>query len=136
MSLQTTLYHSLLRMTALTLAIVLLFVSGFVHPVTKIFTQNTTQYLASAVGASASVEYTELNQITAALTKQQAELDAREASITEREISIGLAPGSSAKSGDTATLITSALLFVILVLIVLNYILDYMRARPVVLGKT
>ncbi len=122
------LYHTILRVSALTLTLVLLFVSGFLAPVTKELSQNAGTYLANAIGIYAGVEPNELNVITAELTKQKTELDAREKALSEREINVDVGSGGST---DTSTFILSAILFIILVLIILNYILDYLRARAV-----
>lgn len=125
---QYTVYHSLLRTIALVLSLVLVFISGVIHPVTSQLSLETSRYVASVMSATAGVAPTELNQITAALTLQQAELDARDKAIREREIQIGLESGEEAT--DVTTFILSALVFVLLVLIVLNYILDFMRNVP------
>lgn len=121
-------YHVVLRTSALTLALVLLFVSGVVSPVTKQLSHQTERYLATAVGMYAAVEPNEYNQITAALTEQKTELDQREAAINQRELAIGLKGGEMGT--DYTTYILSIVLFVLLVLIVLNYVLDYVRNRP------
>lgn len=114
-------YHRVLRVSALVCAFVLLFESGLVHNSTAILSQNTHQYLANAVGVGAAVEPTELNMVTAELTTAKIELQ------KEREINIGLREGQ----GESATTIyiLSGILFVLLVLIVLNYVLDYLRYR-------
>jgi len=122
------LYHSFLRISAVVCALVLLFESGLINESTKLVAMNTHQYLANAVGASASVNPTELNQITAALTAQKTELDSREAALRDREIQINLANGGQ-PSNDTATYVLSSILFVLLVLILLNYTLDYLRMK-------
>ena len=67
----------------------------------------------------------DLNQITAELTAQKQSLADREASLSEREIAVGLNTGK--KDSDFTTFILSAVLFIMLVLILLNYVLDYMR---------
>lgn len=121
-------YHQVLRVLAATFAFVLLFESGLVHESTRLLSQNAHQYVANAVGVGASVRPTELNQITAQLTEQQLLLEQREAAIRAREIEIGLAPGGSA---DRSTYIVAVLLFILLVLIVLNYILDYLRSQKI-----
>lgn len=118
-------YHSLLRVAALTTACALLFVSGVVHPISSQLTIQTEQYVAAVIGASAAVEPTELNQITLALT----ELEAREANLRERELAVGIAEQGQS-TVDVSSFILSALLFVLLVLIVLNYILDFLRQTP------
>jgi hypothetical protein len=105
----------------------LLFESGVISHSTSQWALHTNQYLANAVGMSASVEPTELNTYTAGLTAQKKALDAREAAIHDREIQIGLASGEN--PNQTTTYVLASVLFVLLVLIILNYALDYMRAR-------
>ena len=124
---QHTLYHSLLRMISLTVALVLVFESGLINPVTKELSQNTHTYIATAIGMYAGVESTALNTITADLTRRETELAAREAEVTEREIAVGLNAGTG--SGDNSVYILSSILFVLLVLIILNYILDFWRQK-------
>jgi len=68
---QHSLYHSLLRVATASLALVLLFDSGFVLPVTKELSNNTQLYLGNVVGVSAGVEATELSLMTAELTKKE-----------------------------------------------------------------
>jgi len=85
-------------------------------------------YVATAVGMSAGVKPTELNQITAALTERQRELDAREAALSEREIAVRL-NSQPATATDYSTFVLSGVLFILLLLIVLNYVLDYLRTR-------
>jgi hypothetical protein len=91
-----------------------------VHHSTMLLSQNTHQYLANAVGVGAAVEPTELNVVTAELTAARIELE------REREINVGLAQG---RRSDTVIYILSGILFILLVLIVLNYTLDYLRYR-------
>ena len=126
---QQSIYHSILRIAALTLALVLLFDSGLLSPLTRDISKNTQLYLANAVGMYAAVETTELNSLTAELTKQKTELDAREAALRERELSTGVADESSANPFSTYVL--SILLFIILMLIILNYVLDFLRQRKI-----
>jgi len=125
---QNTTYHSLLRISALTFAVMLLFDSGLLSPVTGQISQNTQIYLASAIGMQASVVPTELNQITAELTQRDRLLTQRENDIAAREIAVDL-DKKGAPTADFSSYIMSILLFVILVLIVLNYALDYVRYR-------
>lgn len=120
-------YHRVLRVSAVVCALVLLFESGLVHQSTAYLAQNTHHYLAQAVGMSASVEPTELNTMTAELTKQKSALDAREAALREREIEIGLNGGE--RPNETSTYVLASILFALLVLIVINYTLDYVRAK-------
>lgn len=120
-------YHAFLRTSALTLALVLLFVSGIVSPVTKELSANAGSYVANAIGVKASVFPTELNTITAELTARERDLAAREAALSEREIAVDLT--TSGEANNTAIYILSGILFILLVLILLNYVLDYLRRR-------
>jgi hypothetical protein len=131
---QNTTYHSFLRIAALTFAMLLLFDSGLLSPVTSQISQNTQMYLASAIGMQAGVVPTELNQMTAALTQRDKILTQRENDIKAREIAVNLEEG--APSTDYSSYIMSVLLFVILVLIVLNYALDYIRYRERLIIQT
>jgi hypothetical protein len=114
---------------AMLAALILVFDSGLLSPVTSQLSDETSVYLASVVGVGASVAPTELNTITAALTEREQELAEREAVLTERELAVGLNSGDRQASQDLSTYILSLLLFIILVLIILNYALDYARAR-------
>ena len=125
---QNSIYHSILRVSSVALALVLLFDSGLVLPVTKELSKNTQFYLGNVVGVSAGVEATELSLMTAELTKKERELIVREQDIKEREIKLNSnVPGVSADS--TSTFILSVILFILLSLIILNYGLDFARAR-------
>jgi hypothetical protein len=115
-------------------AFMLVFASGLVSNSTAIFYQNTEQYLANAIGMSASVKPTELNTYTAALTAKERELDEREALLKEREISVGLSGGSA--GADRTTYILASILFILLLLILLNYVLDYLRSKEALEVKT
>ncbi len=131
---EDSLYHILLRVSALTLAFVLLFQSGVLSPVTKELTDNAGSYVANAIGMYAAVEPNELNTITSELTKMRTDLEAREREIAEREIAVGLNSGASV---DRSTFILAGVLFILLVLIVLNYVLDFIRSRrPVSYERT
>lgn len=125
--LQFSVYHILLRISLVVCAIVLVFQSGVLSQTTTTLSQNTQLYLANAVGMSASVAPTELNQITAGLTEQRQQLDARESALLEREIAVGI-NGKSAQANRT-TFILSSMLFILLCLIILNYALDFFRIK-------
>lgn len=122
-------YHITLRVSGLTVALILLFDSGILSPFTAEISQNTQLYLANAVGVGASVQPTEINTLTAQISARDRELDAREAALSEREISVGMNTASTGTSPDYSTYILSVLLFIIIVLIVLNYALDFARER-------
>ncbi|MCA9354003.1 MAG: hypothetical protein KC877_00610 [Candidatus Kaiserbacteria bacterium] len=127
MDIQHSTYHKFLRVALVVCAVVLVFESGLLSESTARVAEGTHAYLANAVGMSASVQPTELNTLTAELTAKQRELDAREAALREREIAVDL--NSGAVSSNTSSYVLSSILFVLLVLIILNYALDYLRSR-------
>lgn len=122
------LYTILLRVSVLVCAIVLVFVSGIISPITQELARNAGNYVASSIGMSASVEPTELNTMTAELTSRLRDLDVRERALQEREIAVNLNQG---RSSDISTFVISSILFILLVLVVLNYVLDYLRAQAI-----
>jgi len=115
------LYHKFLRISALTLALVLLFVSGVFSPVTKQLSSGAGSYVATAIGMNAAVLPNEVNTLSAQLVQREQELQQREIAVDLKE--------SAPSTSDMGTYILSVLLFILLVLIVLNYVLDYIRAR-------
>ena len=119
---QRSLYHIFLRTSALTLSLVLLFVSGTLSPVTQQLSQDTGLYLASAIGIKAAVAPTEINTLAAELLE-------RDKQLTEREIAINLKEAKTKGMPDLSTFMLSIAVFVLLVLMVVNYALDYRRAR-------
>jgi hypothetical protein len=112
---------------AVIFAIVLVFESGLLSNSTVKISRETEVYLANVIGMSASVQPTELNQYTAALTEKERELENREASLKEREISINLS--NEVENNKKTTYILASILFILLILILLNYTLDYLRTR-------
>ncbi|MFN3692840.1 MAG: hypothetical protein ACK4SL_01915 [Candidatus Paceibacteria bacterium] len=122
-------YHSLLRIASAVVAVMLVFESGLFSPVTARLADRTELYLANAVGVSVGVAPTELNQMTAALTARERELDERELALSEREIEVGINKGGSIAGLDSGTFVLATILFILLVLIILNYALDYARSR-------
>lgn len=125
--LQYTHYHKILRISAVVFTFVLVFVSGVVSKTTSELSLNAGNYVANAIGMSASVQPTELNTLTSQLTQRQLELDARESELKQREIAVNIAEGGA--GSNKATYVLAAILFILLVLILLNYILDYLRSR-------
>jgi hypothetical protein len=126
-SFEQTIYHRILRVSALVCALVLVFESGLISENTATVARGTQAYLATAIGMSAGVEPTELNQYTAALTERERDLNAREAALSEREISVQV--GGVNTNNMATTYILASVLFILLVLILLNYTLDYLRMR-------
>lgn len=117
------LYHQCLRSTALVFLALLIFDSGFISPLTKQLSDNTYNYVASVISVGAAVAPNELNMLTAELTAQKKTLDEK-----ERALDIAL-KGETSSERNLSTYVLSVLLFIILVLITLNYALDYARER-------
>jgi hypothetical protein len=123
-SLEHSLYHSFLKIAVVTLTFVLVFDSGLAFPATERISDVTQQHLASVVGVTVGVAPNELNQLTARITELETELEAK-----ERLIAINLRDNSTEGGLDVSTFVLSIVVFILLVLIVLNYALDYMRSR-------
>lgn len=122
-SLEKTLYHSFLRVAVVVTAFVLVFDSGILIQSTASLSDFTQVHLANVVGVTVGVAPTEVNQLTARITELETEVAAK-----ERLIAVNLKNNSD--SGiDKSTFILSATLFILLVLILLNYVLDYRRSR-------
>lgn len=121
-------YHKILRSACVIVALVLVFDSGLFAPVTKDMSRYAQKQVATAVGVSAGVEQNEINELTAQISARERELDQREAALRQREIDARAVDNSSGIT-DLSTYILSSILFLMLVLIVLNYILDFMRTR-------
>jgi len=123
---QLSLYHKILRVALIVTALVLVFDSGLIATSTKQLSNGTQSYMANVIGIGASVAPTELNLLTAELTAKQRELELREAVLRDREIAIGIISNGT-ESRDYSTYIIAGILFILLVLILLNYTLDYLR---------
>ena len=122
------LYHKLLRVSGLTLALVLLFVSGIFSPVTKELSQNTGSYIATAVGINAAVLPNEVNTLSAQLIDRQKELDAREIAVQLKE--------SEVQTADTSSFIISVILFIILNLVHAIFDFSLKNCRPPMKSRT
>jgi hypothetical protein len=127
--LENTLYHSFLRIAICVFAVALVFDSGLLSESTAKISSQAQKQMASAVGVKVGVAPNEVNQLTGRITELE-----RDLALREREIAVNVG-GGSAPANNTSTFILSALLFIMLVLIVLNYALDYLRARPTVVAN-
>jgi hypothetical protein len=97
-------------------------------PVSRQLSDTTITYLASVgSGMFASVPPNEVNTLTAQIREQQALLDAREAALREREIATRAFEGG--ESPDYSTYILSIILFILTMLIVFNYVMDFNRLK-------
>lgn len=125
-------YHSrtrsILRVSMILAAFVLVFDGGFLSPITEQLSNTTYTYLAAAgASMSASVPENEFNTLTADIAAEQLRLAAREQALNEREIAARTYENES--STDYSTYVLSLLLFIIVVLLLLNYVMDWQRAR-------
>ena len=135
-SIEHSTYHSVLRISAVVVAVMLVFSSGIVNQSTALLSDRTELYLANAVGVSVGVAPNEFNQITAALTARERDLEAREMALSQREIEVGITGGEETTFGvDRGTFLLAGILFIQLVLIVLNYVLDFARRRESVVMR-
>lgn len=122
---QHSLYRSVLRVSLLSTALVLVFDSGIVSPLTKHLSDGTVAYLAqSSAGVFAQVEPNELNTMTAELRIREEDLNRRESALRDIE-----ARTYDAGTTDYSTYILSVVLFILTVLILMNYILDWRRVQ-------
>ena len=118
-------YHSALRVLSAVCALLLVFDSGLLVDGTAKLSLDAQNYLANAVGVKVGVAENEVNTLTARITELETELARK-----EREIAVNLNSVNGGNSFDTSTFVLSTILFILLLLIVLNYILDFIRSRP------
>lgn len=129
--LENTLYHSFLRIAVCVLAFMLVFDSGLLFPQTAELSDMTALHMANVVGVSVGVAPNDVNQLTGRITELETEL------AKERLISVSVRENSAAGgTADTSTFVLGAILFILLVLIVLNYALDFARGRKFAYGDT
>ncbi len=119
-TLSNSLYHSFLRVAVLTFALLLVFDSGLISKDTVKIADMATGHVATVVGVKASVEPNELNQLTNRITELEGELAAK-----ERLIAVSVSEGG--QTSNTSTVVLSFIVFFLLCLIILNYVLDYLR---------
>lgn len=119
----TSVYHSFLRVAVCVVALVLVFDSGLLVKSTAKLSSDTQSYLANAVGVKVAVEPNDVNVLTARITELE-----QEVKVKDREIAVNLNQQGSNNGFDRSTFILSAILFILLVLIITNYILDYYRS--------
>ena len=96
---QVSRYHKLLRIALLVIAVVLIFDGGFLIPITQQFSDNTMVYLGS-VGTSDVSEDFETNSLNA-----------------------------EASGDNYSTYMLSALLSLVISLLLINYMVHWIRAR-------
>jgi hypothetical protein len=121
-------FRSALRIGMVLAALLLVFDGGFLSPITRQLSDTTYEYLAAAgASMSAGVPENEFNRLSADIRAEQLRLAEREEALVEREIAARTYATSDGP--DYSTYIISLLLFIILVLLLLNYVLDWQRAR-------
>lgn len=125
---EVSIYHKLLRVSMVTVALVLIFDGGYLSPITKQLSDNAMSYVANSVtGISAQVPENDLNRVTTELSEWERSLSEREADLANREIAAR--DFDTSGSADYSTFILSTILFILTALIGLNYALDFARAR-------
>ncbi len=128
--LEFSVYHSVLRVALCVCACLVAFDSGLLNESTKALSTGAQNYIASAVGVRVGVAENDVNILTKRITELESELAQK-----ERDIAVRLNTDSNSPSFDTSTFVLSLILFILLVLIVLNYILDYVRLRQATLVR-
>lgn len=126
-SLEQSIYHKVLRVSCVVLAAVLVFESGLLANTTARLADETGMYLANAVGVYVGVPENGVNNLTTRIAELEQEVGRKDAQLRDRDLALGL--GGSAGSSSTSTFVLAGILFIMLVLIVLNYALDYVRTR-------
>lgn len=106
---------------------VLMFQSGLYSKTTAQLSVVTGNYLAAAVGVSVGVPENDVNVLTKKIAELETQVGAKDAQLRERELSLGL--NSQDRTGTRVTMILAGIQLVLLVLIVVNYALDYVRGR-------
>ena len=124
---KNSLYHSFLKIAVCVFAFVLVFDGGLALPATESMSSLTQQHLASVVGVTLGVAPNDVNVLTTRITELETELEAK-----ERLIAVNLQNTNSDGGLDVSTFVLSIIVFILLVLIVLNYALDYIRQKKVI----
>lgn len=119
-------YHSLLRIALCVCALVLVFDSGLFSKATADLSSSAQDYVATAVGVKVGVAPNDVNVLTARISELEQELATK-----EREINVNVGDDNVASGIDMSTFVLSIILFILLVLIVLNYALDYLRLESI-----
>jgi predicted PurR-regulated permease PerM len=120
-------YHKVLRVLCVVVATILVFDSGFLAPVTARLSDQTQQYLASAIGVTVGVPENDVNRLTTRIAELESALNTQSQVLNERSLAVGLQTTDT--SSQTSVYVLSGILFILLLLIVLNYVLDFYRSR-------
>lgn len=119
-----TFYHKTLRTGVLFFACILSIQSTLFFG-NENLARDMEVYMATVIGVGVSVSPTDINTLTAEITKQKLELEARERVLRENE--------TVASRGDFTfdmmDFVLSGILLLLLTLVVLNYVFDFIRAR-------
>ncbi|MBY0310046.1 hypothetical protein K2Q16_02805 [Patescibacteria group bacterium] len=124
-SLEHSAYHKILRVSCVVMATVLIFESGLFTSATARLADQTGLYLANAVGVYVGVSENGVNTLTTRIAELEQEVGKKDAML--RDLDVGLL--GSAGTSPTSTFVLAGILFIMLVLIVLNYALDFVRSR-------
>jgi len=120
-------YHKILRISSVVCASVLLFQAGLISQTTATLATHTQLYLASVVGVTAGSYPAETNQTAIELTQKNTEQFFNEEASRQNKVTVSFNSDTDTVQ-DQSTFILAALLFIILILIVLNYSLEFFRS--------
>ena len=128
--LRYSIYHSVLRISVLVFAILLVFDSGLVSPQSNVLSISTQQYLANTISSQVGTVSVKNDEHIAIITKTD-EMVSGKGNFTTISLSEDI-PQVMNKS----TLILSSIVFTLLLLILINYVVDCIRTRKMIVLKT
>ena len=128
--LRYSIYHSVLRISVLFFAILLVFDSGLVSSQSNVLSISTQQYLANTISSQVGTVSVKNDEHIAIITKTD-EMVSGKGNFTTISLSEDI-PQVMNKS----TLILSSIVFTLLLLILINYVVDCIRTRKMIVLKT
>ena len=120
-------YHRLLRISLLVSAIALVFESGLINQSTSYIAKGTHVYLANVINSPSQTVETKNNLYAIESSNEDKQSAALQEAAKEREV--GPQASTEIIYNNRATYTLSIVVFMLLVLIILNYALDYIRSR-------
>lgn len=126
-------YHKVLRVSALTVALMLVFESGMCSPVSKQFADNTIIMLASASTQVGIMNFSSNLNVAATLTARQNVIDTTNGNLSERSAPTRI---SVETESGYPTYVLSTILFLLVLLILMNYLFDWRRAHVYVTSRS
>jgi len=112
-NISTSWYHSILRISVLVFALALVFESGILSSVTQTIAHTAGEQFATAIQATTDNANYDEEVLSPEIARNQSEVKTLTVSPTTTK----------------STFLLSAIVFILLLLVVLNYILDYLRSK-------